>query len=276
MSHSSIDFFSKYIERETGIVFQDNNLYQLETRLEEIVKFEKIASIQEYALKFQNMTASNAEKQRLLDHATNNETLFFRDPSFFKAIAEFIKAEILPAKPADIKIWSAAASTGQEALSVAIVLHELSQKMGLPPFSIVATDISEKAINKAKSGVYSDFEVMRGLSEERKMKYFTKQSDGWHVNQNIHSKIKFGINNLIRPQVNSTFDLILCRNVLIYQKVEMKKIAVEGLYRQLEPNGAILLGVGETMLGIRDQVHTTMFGNVFFYRKNKPSVKGVA
>lgn len=276
MSHSSIDFFSKYIERETGIVFQDINLYQLKTRLEEIVKFEKLNSIDEYALKFQNMTASSAQRQRLLDHATNNETLFFRDPTFFTAIEVYIKKEVLPSRPVEIKIWSAASSTGQEALSVAMIMDELSQKMNLPPFSITATDISEKAIAKAKNGVYSDFEVMRGLSDERKHKYFTKHPDGWHVKQNIHSKIKYGYNNLIRPQVTETFHLVLCRNVLIYQKVEMKKVAVDGLYRQLEPNGAILLGVGETMLGIREQVDTTMFGNVIFYRKNKMALKGAA
>lgn len=276
MSHNSIDFFSKYIERETGIVFQDINLYQLKTRLEEIVKFENIGSIEEYALKFQNMTVSSAQRQRLLDHATNNETLFFRDPTFFTAVEDFIRNEILPTRPAEIKIWSAAASTGQEALSVAMIMDELSHKLNLPPFSITATDISEKAIAKARAGIYSDFEVMRGLSEERKQKYFTKKPDGWHVKQNIHTKIKFGYNNLIRPQVTETFHLVLCRNVLIYQKVEMKKVAVEGLYRQLEPNGAILLGVGETMLGIREQVETTMYGNVIFYRKNKIAMKGAA
>lgn len=276
MSHSSIDFFSKYIERETGIVFQDINLYQLKTRLEEIVKFEKLGSIEEYALKFQNMTASSAQRQRLLDHATNNETLFFRDPTFFTAIEDFIRNEVLPSRPAEIKIWSAAASTGQEALSIAMIMDELSHKVNLPPFSITATDISEKAIAKARSGLYSDFEVMRGLSDERKQKYFTKKPDGWHVKQNIHSRIKFGYNNLIRPQVTETFHLILCRNVLIYQKVEMKKVAVEGLYRQLEPNGVILLGVGETMLGIREQVETSMYGNVIFYRKNKLALKGAA
>jgi chemotaxis protein methyltransferase CheR len=276
MSLNSIDFFSKFIERETGIVFHDINLYQLKTRLEEIVKFEKLGSIEEYALKFQNMTASSAQRQRLLDHATNNETLFFRDPTFFGAFEEYIRQEVLPSKPAEIKIWSAAASTGQEALSIAMVLDELSRKINLPPYSITATDISEKAIAKAKSGLYSDFEVMRGLSDERKQKYFSKAADGWHVKQNIHSRIKFGYNNLIRPQVTETFHLILCRNVLIYQKVEMKKNVVDGLYRQLEPNGAILLGVGETMLGIRDQVETSMIGNVIFYRKNKSALKGAA
>lgn len=276
MSHSTLDYFAQMIERETGIVFQDINMYQLKTRLEEIVKFEKLSSIEELALKFQGLVVSSAMKQRLLDHATNNETLFFRDPGFFAALEEFIVKEILPTSPAEIKIWSAASSFGQEALSIAMTLDELSQKRYLPPFSITATDISEKAIAKAKSGLYSDFEVMRGLSEERKQKYFSKTANGWQVKQSLHSKIKFGYNNLIRPQVTDTFHVIFCRNVLIYQRVEMKKTVVDNLYHLLDPKGGILLGVGETMLGIRDQVDSSIVGNVIFYRKNKTALKGAA
>lgn len=276
MSLSSIDFFAKLIERETGIVFQDINMYQLKTRLEEIVKFENLTSIEELALKFQGLVVPSALKQRLLDHATNNETLFFRDKGFFSALEEFIVNEVLPTSPSQIKIWSAAASTGQEALSIAMTLEELSQKKFIPPFSITATDISEKAIAKAKEGIYSDFEVMRGLSDERKQKFFTKHPHGWQVKQSLHSKIKFGYNNLIRPQVTDTFHVIFCRNVLIYQRVEVKKIVVDSLFQLLEPKGGILLGVGETMLGIREQVDTSLVGNVLFYRKNKSALKGAA
>lgn len=267
MSLNSIEFFSKYIEKETGILFQDINLYQLKTRLEEIVKHEKLTSIDELAIKFQGFGASAILKQKLLDHATNNETLFFRDPTFFTALESFIMREILLDFPSEIKIWSAAASTGQEALSVAMAMDELSKKVPLPPVSITATDISEKAIAKARAGIYTDFEVMRGLSDERKEKYFSKHADGWHVKPHIQSRIKFGQNNLIRSTVNETFHVILCRNVLIYQKVEIKKIVVESLYQQLDPIGGILLGVGETMLGIKDNVQTTMVGNVIFYKK---------
>lgn len=276
MSLNSIEFFSKYIEKETGIIFQDINMYQLKTRLEEIVKYEKLSSIDELAIKFQGFGVSAALKQRLLDHATNNETLFFRDPTFFTGLQNYVLQELLLDMPAEIKIWSAASSTGQEALSVAMALDELSQKVPLPPVKILATDISEKAVAKAKAGIYSDFEVMRGLSDERKQKYFTKVPEGWQVKRELQSKISYGINNLIRSTVSDTFHLILCRNVLIYQKVEMKKQCVESLYRQLDPSGAILLGVGETMLGIRENVETTMIGNVIFYRKGSTYVKSAA
>ena len=276
MSHNSIEFFAKYIEKETGIVFQDINLYQLKTRLEEIVEREKAGSVDQLCAKFQMSLVDSGLKQRLLDHSTNNETLFFRDPAFFSGIENFIIKEVLPHHPKEIKIWSAAASTGQEALSVAMVLDELSKKIFLPPVSIMATDLSRRAINRAKSGIYNDFEVRRGLSDERRNNYFTKESDGWHVKPSIHQKIKFDYNNLIQSTVNESFHLILCRNVLIYQKVEMKKMVIESLYRQLDNNGGILLGVGETLLGIRENVESSMIGNVIFYKKTNSSIKKTA
>jgi chemotaxis protein methyltransferase CheR len=267
MSHNAIEFFSKFIEKETGIIYADTNLYQLKSRLDEIVKNENLSSIDELANIFQGIHINPNLKQKLLDLATNNETLFFRDPSFFTAIESFIVRELLLDFPSEIKIWSAASSTGQEALSVAMVLDELSSKIPLPPISILATDISDRAIAKASSGIYTDFEVKRGLSDERRNKYFTKHGDGWKVNATLQSKIKYKYNNLIRSTVNETFHIILCRNVLIYQKVEMKKLVVESLFRQLGPNGGLILGVGETLLGIKDDVSSLIVGNVVFYRK---------
>lgn len=265
MSLNSISAFVQFIQKETGITFSETNLYQLQTRLDEFLKMEKILTADELLSKVTGHQ-HGALKQRLIDHATNNETLFFRDPGFYVAIEQFILNEILPQSPPEIKIWSAAASSGQEAVSLAIVIDELTQKHSLPKISIVATDISEKVIQKARAGRYTDFEVSRGLSEERKKKYFTKQSDGWQVRDTILNKISYGMNNLISPTVQGKFHLILCRNVLIYQTLEIKRTAVNGLFQRLEPSGGVLLGVGETMLGIRDDLETTQVGNVIFYR----------
>lgn len=276
MSLNPIEFLASYIEKETGIIYNQANIYQLKSRLEDICKHHNIESIDELAKKFQAYFPDPFLKQKLLDIATNNETLFFRDPTFFTAIENYILREVLLEMPDEIKIWSAASSTGQEAISVAIALDELSKKVPLPPYSITATDICDKAISKARSGVYSDFEVMRGLSEERKANYFTKQTDGWKVNKNIQSKMTFGYNNLIKSTVTEQFHIILCRNVLIYQKVEMKRMVLDSLFKQLLPVGGILLGVGETMVGIKENVDTTMVGNVIFYRKDKNTLKGAA
>lgn len=268
MSPETLLFFSKIIEKETGIIYQDINLYQLKTRLEEIMKLEGFESIDELEKTFRSPSLPLLLKRKFLDHATNNETLFFRDPTFFNGLQNFILTEVLLECPSQIKIWSAASSTGQEAISTAIALDELSKKMTIPPFSIVATDISEKAVAKANAGVYSDFEISRGLSAERRDQYFCKVDDGWKVNPEISSKIVYGYNNLINSAVYGPFHIILCRNVLIYHKVETKRIVLDSLFTQLDSSGAILMGVGETMIGLRENVTTRVIGNVTFYKKH--------
>lgn len=276
MSLNTLDFFARYIERETGILFQDVNLYQLKTRLEEIVRSEQLTSVDELAMLFLTSAGPSSKlKERLLDHSTNNETLFFRDPAFFNAIEVFIKTEILLAAPKELRIWSAASSTGQEALSVAMTLEALSEKIPIPPYRIIATDISHKALAKARAGIYSDFEVKRGLDDEKKLRHFTRENEGWKVKPSLQSKITFSYNNLIRSTVNETFHIILCRNVLIYQNINVKRDVVDRLFRQMEPGGGLLLGVGETLLGVKEKAQTSMIGNVIFYRNTDGLMEAV-
>lgn len=273
---NSIDYFAGLIERETGIVYVDSNIFQLKMRLEEFCRIEKISSVDQLAKMFQDQTIQVDQRQRLIDTATNNETLFFRDPKYFTSIETFIKTDILKDAPREIKIWSAASSTGQEALSVAMTLDQLSKVITLPPFSIIATDICDKALKKCKSGLYTDFETKRGLSDEKRDLYFKKEGDLWKARPEIFSKIKYMHNNLIRSSVHDTFHIILCRNVLIYQKVEMRKTVVNTLYLQLEESGALLLGAGETLVGIRDDIKTELIDGVSFYKKNKFNIRKIA
>lgn len=275
MLHRSVEFFAKFIEKETGIVYSEHNYYQLKMRLDELCLEEKISSLDELLFRFERGEEGYLRRV-LLDVATNNETLFFRDPKFFDAMKEFILNEISKNNPKEIKVWSAAASTGQEALSVAILLDELFLRGDIPQYSITATDISERAISKCKSGLYTDFEVSRGLSIERRNKYFENRGEMWKVKNNLTDHIKFGFNNLIKSSIFETFHLILCRNVLIYQKVEQKKVVLSNLFHQLEPRGAILLGAGETMIGLNDNVYSDIFGEISFYRKKESLFKQTA
>jgi chemotaxis protein methyltransferase CheR len=270
-----VDFFANIIERETGIVYSTHNIYQLKMRLEDFCRTENISSIDELARQFQSRPDLFL-KQKLLDLATNNETLFFRDPKYFTAIQTYILDTVLKDNPRELRIWSAAASTGQEALSVAMTLTELGLKHNLPPFLITATDICEKAIQKSKSGLYTEFEIMRGLPDEYRDKYFQKDGDSWRVKPLLHSKIRYGYNNLIRSSVYEKFHIILCRNVLIYQKIDMKKAVIDNLFMQLEDSGAILLGAGETMVGIKENVDTEIIAGVSFYKKNSATLKNIA
>jgi chemotaxis protein methyltransferase CheR len=271
-----IDYFSALIEKETGIVYLESNIFQLKMRLEEFCRLEKISSVDQLARMFQDQTIQPDQRQRLFDTATNNETLFFRDPKYFTSIEQFILNEVLKDDPSQIKIWSAASSTGQEALSVAMTLDQLSKRTPLPPFSILATDICDKALKKCKSGLYTDFEIKRGLGEDKREYYFKKDGDLWKAKPEILSKIKYNYNNLIRSSVYDTFHIILCRNVLIYQKIEMRKTVVNTLFLQLEDTGALLLGAGETLVGIRDDIKTEQIDGVSFYKKNKLNNRKIA
>ena len=157
-----------------------------------------------------------------------------------------------------------------------MTLDQLSKKTPLPPFSILATDICDKALKKCKSGLYTEFETKRGLSDDKRDLYFKKDGDLWKAKPEILSRIKYTHNNLIRSSVYDTFHIILCRNVLIYQKVDMRNTVVDTLFLKLEENGALLLGAGETLVGIRDDVKTEMIDGISFYKKNKLSLRKIA
>lgn len=275
VSPSILSFFSQFIEREAGILFHDINLYQLQSRLEEVVRLEKLKDLDELYAVFKR-GASTAQIDRLIDQATNNETLFFRDPGFFDAFKRFVVDEILPTGPSELRFWSAAASTGQEAISMAIALDELSRTRPLPPVKILATDICHRALDKARKGTYSDFEIGRGLSDERRDRYFKKTAEGWRVSPSISAQISFAHNNLIHSTVQDQFHVIFCRNVLIYQKVEMKAQVVRMLLSQLAPGGGIILGVGETLMGVSSEVESRIMDKVVVYTARGTRVRQAA
>lgn len=265
MSREIFDYFARYIERETGINYADSNMYQLQSRLEEMSKNEKL-TIEELYLKFANGT-SGFLRQKLVDIATNNETSFFRDPSYFKVMSQYLIDEILPFRPSSLNIWSAASSTGQEAISIAITLDELSDKVDLPPWKITGTDICQKALSRCAELTYSDFELMRGMSPERKDKYFSPHNGVWRAKDQIRNHLQFFQNNLISSAVPGPFDLVFCRNVLIYQKVSSKKQILNTLIGTLNARGALLLGVGETLVGVTDDVKSLFCSGVVLYKK---------
>ncbi len=268
MSREILDYFSKMIERETGINYADSNLYQLQSRLEDFCKSEKLENLEVLSQRFQTAPLIGW-KQKLIDLATNNETSFFRDPVYYRAVLQFLMDEILPFKPEKLRIWSAASSTGQEAISIASTLDELSRQVTLPPWKIVATDICQKVLDRCAAGTYSEFELMRGLSPERRDRYFQNEKGVWKVRPELHSRIEIQSNNLVTNRITGPFDLIFCRNVLIYQKVENKKRILDTLLRQLSPKGALLLGVGETLFGVTDGVATSLYSGVVLYRNDQ-------
>jgi chemotaxis protein methyltransferase CheR len=268
-----LKFFAKYIESELGIVYAEHNYFQLESRLEEIAKLVGVPCIQSLYEQAKN-GISGQFKQMLLDVATNNETSFFRDPKVFRAI----ESTILKSAPSflspgeKLRIWSAASSTGQEALSLSMMIKEFNQKekqnIG---FSILASDISERVLARAKSGSYTQLEVQRGMPAPYLIKYFKKDDqDKWTAFSALLAQIEFKKINLKADfGIRDQFHLVLCRNILIYQNVEGKIDILNRVAKMIAPGGYLVLGAGESLLGLSTDFEQCIVDGSILYRKKK-------
>ena len=264
---SALLFFAKYIETEIGIIYSEHNLFQLKRRIEDIASAMNCSVDEIYA---QSKTGISGQlRQLLLDTATNNETSFFRDPRVFSAI-EHAVLPVFSESATRLKIWSAASSTGQEALSVAMLIQEFSEKQRKPlAFSILASDVSERVLDKARTATFSSLEVSRGLQPYHLKKYFQAEASGnWVALPQITKQIEFKKINLKESFISlDKFHLVLCRNVLIYQNVEGKKEILKRIFNQIEPDGFLVLGARETLIGISNEFESVESDGVILYRK---------
>lgn len=274
MPHDDIlRFFARYIEDELGIVYSEHNYFQLQNRLEEIAVLVEARGIDALHDRAKAGISGNF-KQLLLDVATNNETSFFRDPKIFRAVESVVlkSASSFLASGEKLRIWSAASSTGQEALSLAILIREFNAKERENiDVSILGTDISERVLRRAKNGVYSQLEIQRGLPAPYLIKYFKKdEQDKWLASQELRRFLEFKKLNLKSPfYFQEKFHLVLCRNVLIYQSVEGKVDILNRITSALAPGGYLVLGAGESLLGISSEFDQQMVDGAIVYRKKE-------
>ena len=272
LNETKLKFFADYIQRNLGIVYQSSNFFQLEKRLEDIAKSLNFPDVEE--LYFKAISGIDEPlKQLLLDSATNNETSFFRDPAIYKAIGDcvFDSWRLHQPRKSMCNIWSCASSFGQEPYSLAMLSDEYSALYpGGPSIQIIASDISDNALTKARSGKYSQLEVQRGLSPQRLVKYFTKdQSDYWELSASVRSKVRFFKQNLLDPFISlGQLDLVMCRYVLIYQTDEKKKEIIAKISKVLAPRGFLALGGAESMIGLSDDFEQlSRFGAILYQKK---------
>ncbi len=267
-----VNFFSKLIEKELGILYEDHNLYQLQSRLEEVMK---ALSVPDLPSLYKDAQTNNPrfKKQILIDIATNNETSFFRDPRVFRSL-ERVMTELIASCEKNgekLKIWSVASSTGQEPLSIAMLLEGiLPGKVLSKGYQIYCTDISERVIERAKNALYSELEVQRGLNDQQLAKYFRKEGEKWRAQSLLTTKLTYEKQNLLEEFRNrESFNMILCRNVLIYQKIEKKKEILSRISKALVPGGYLLLGAGESLIGLSNDFEQEVIDGAVFYRKKR-------
>jgi len=254
MQDINFDFISKLVYEKSGLVLSKDKVYLLESRLAPIARQEGLASAED--LISQVRMKSDMQLQALIVEAmTTNETFFFRDSTPFEIFEQDVLPHMKDNRPAGhrMRIWCAAASTGQEPYSLCMLLKDLEAKYGMLKPEIVGTDISPKVLEKAKAGLYTQFEVQRGLPTMRLVKYFTQQGQNWVIKPEIASMVSYRVFNLLDDyRALGKWDVVFCRNVLIYFDQPTKSSILKRIAAQMAPDGFLFLGAAETTIGVSD------------------------
>ena len=253
MTPADYDYLRKFLKERSGLDLSPDKQYLVESRLLPLARKASLPGIPDLVLKIRNGDGRLATD--VVEAMTTNETFFFRDKIPFDHLRNSIVPGLIQARAArkSLRIWSAASSTGQEPFSIAMCLKEMGAALAGWRIEIVATDLSQEVLEKCKTGVYSQFEVQRGLPIQLLMKYFTQASDVWKLNADVRSMVQFRQLNLLQDFSHlGTFDVIFCRNVLIYFDQDTKAVIFERMAKLLEADGTLLLGAAESVVGITD------------------------
>lgn len=270
VSKESVDFMIALLHKESGLVLDSSKTYLIEARLEPIVCEAGLSSIDALCLYLKQQPRSPL-LQKVVDAMATNETSFFRDRVPFDIVGNVLLPDLLKAnqKRRRIRIWSAACATGQEPYSLAMLLCNIEPMLAGWDAGILATDLVERVLERARNGVYSQYEIQRGLPAQYMTRFFDQIESEWKVRPELKRWIQFKRLNLLTDFSSfGPFDIIFCRNLLIYFDSALKKKVLEGMAASLTPNGALFLGGGETPLGITDRLIRMEVDRGVYYRRN--------
>ena len=259
MSSGNLDFeqFRVFLEKACGILLGSNKQYLVSSRLNKLMEQQGIKSLGELVQKMQAQPRGGLREQ-VVDAMTTNETLWFRDTYPFEVMKSRVLPELIKANPSQrLRIWSAACSSGQEPYSLSMTIDEFEKanlgqlKAGV---QIVATDLSGSMLTACKSGEYDSLAMGRGLSQDRLQRYFDPKGPGrWAVKPAIKSRVEFRALNLLESYAAlGKFDVVFCRNVLIYFSAEVKKDILTRIHATLKPGGYLFLGASEALNALPD------------------------
>lgn len=268
INQEEYEAFRHILEQASGIVLGDNKHYLVTSRLAGIMGEFSIAS---FSLLIEQIKKEQRLKQRILDAMTTNETSWFRDSYPYDVLKEKILPDASKKRPSTFRIWSAACSTGQEPYSISIVVSEfLKSRLGALPgnsVQIVGTDISSEAMRQAQLGCYEGVSVTRGLSPERKQRFFKEKDTCWEVSDEIRNRVSFREMNLMQNYTFiGKFDVIFCRNVLIYFSQNLKRDILKRMSQVLNPQGYLILGGSESISGYSDDFELVKWKNGVIYQ----------
>jgi chemotaxis protein methyltransferase CheR len=255
MNTDDFNVLSKLIKDRSGLVLTPDKGYLLESRLLPIARKWDLKTLDDLVARVRTRM-ENALIRDVVEAMTTNESFFFRDVKPFDQFRQVVLPALLAARSTHrhIRIWSAACSSGQEPYSLAMILNEERLKLSGWTVEITATDLSTEILAKAQAGIYSQFEVQRGLPVQLMVKYFKQTGDRWQIDSAIRDMVKYRPFNLLDDLGGlGNFDVVFCRNVLIYFDQPTKTMILERIAKQLSPTGYLYLGGAETVVGITNK-----------------------
>jgi chemotaxis protein methyltransferase CheR len=244
-----------YVLKASGVLLGPESTPLLETRLAPLMENAGLRTGHDL-LRALRAPGSRALHHELMDCVTTHETSFFRDHGPFEALEQQVLPELARRLRASrpVCVWCAACSTGQEPYSLAMLVAENARRLGGLRAEIVATDLSPAALARGRSGVYSQLEVNRGVSPKRLAEHFEPDGRHWRLSREVRDMVMFSRNNLAsHAPPPGRFDLILCRNVMIYLALDVRARVFESLHKALDPEGYLFLGAAESPSGIDDR-----------------------
>jgi len=254
MLSGDFETFSRLVKTESGLAVTPDKAYLFESRLRPVAHKWNLTSIEQLAEALRSQRNA-AQIRDVTEAMTVNESFFFRDTKPFDQLRDNLLPKVLTGRAASrkLRIWSAAASSGQEAYSIAMLLRECGAHSGGRTVEIVGTDLSTEILERARAGTYTSFEVQRGLPARLLAKYFTRNGDKWQIAEPLRCSVQFTRQNLLHDlSALGMFDVVFCRNVLIYFDLATKAKVLSAIRRQMSSDGYLLLGAAETVLGVSD------------------------
>jgi chemotaxis protein methyltransferase CheR len=264
----SLEYLRGVVFAESAIVLDDSKDYLLESRLAPVAKEAGLDGIDALAVKLRSGTDARL-KTRVVEALTTNETYFFRDQHPFDTLKKTLLPELMTARKAErrLRIWCAAASTGQEPYSLAMTLRETIPDLSSWKLEILATDINRTVLDAAKAGVYRQHEVNRGLPAAMLVKYFERDGQNWRINASIRGMVEYKQLNLLDPwPFAGPFDFVFMRNVLIYFDVPTKQRLLDRARRVMPKDGVLFLGGAETTVRLHEGYRPARDDRTVYYR----------
>ena len=265
LNDSNFNLYRDLIYAESGITFTATNRSILESRLKERLREKNIDNVKTY---YDSIKVDKEELKGFLDSITTNLTRFFRNQAHFDALEKYVVPELInniKKTPGTIRIWSAGCSTGEEPYTIAMLMKEI-----LPPvwnFDILASDIALKCLMTAKEGFYSDNRIV-GIPDNYLKKYFDKVDGGYKIHADIQSKVKFDYHNLKHAPGQKNFDIVFCRNVIIYFDEAAQTVVINHFWDSMNPKSFLFIGHSESLFGMETKFEFLKTEWATLYRKN--------